>query len=288
MRRPWLLLLVLTLSACAGRGHTPPAPSPVPAPVAATAQEPEPQAAVAVAVADEELPGVPHAAELRNAISQWIAENPEAEFDETARQANRLLRRLGYPLTLDAAKLLRKGSKRLRLKAGGRTFVFESGRELSASTEVCGERYLRIPGRFVGRQEAVLVLGGKEYPFSLKGFGRERFRILRGNKVISTLHSPEPTEPIGLVSSGRAFYLRFSLNEADVAQWWHRLSVHQPALLDEDPYMVLRVEAQRLYFDENLEHLPTQEFEVEESKGATFRWRFQPSQLVLELNSSCG
>jgi hypothetical protein len=50
---------------------------------------------------------------------------------------------------------------------------------------------------------------------------------------------------------------------------------------------VLQVQATRLYFDENIEHLPPQEFEVDESDNTSFRWKFQPSDLVLELSSRC-
>lgn len=235
----------------------------------------------------EESGNLPHATELRDAISAWIAANPEADFDETAREANRFLRRLGYPLVLNAARLVKPGQAYLRLKAGGRWFTFDSGRELSRNPEVCGERLLSIPGRITGREEAVLVVRGREYPFSLKGLQREAFRIRRKGKLVATLFSPEPTEPIGLVATGKAFLLRFPLDEESTLAWWQRMGLQQPSLLDEEPYLVLRVNRSSVFFDENIEHLPAQEFEVEEGKGAHYRWKFLPSGLVLELNSTC-
>jgi hypothetical protein len=226
--------------------------------------------------------------DLRNALSAWIAQNPEAEFDLVARTANRLLRRHGFPLVLDASGLLKPGQTELRIRAGSKTFLFEAGQELSLSPDICGERFLRIPGRILGTERAALISDGREYPFSLKGFKRERFRVLRGKKLVSVLYSPEPVEPIGLSTSGRAVYIRFSLNEGETAEWWHRIARHQPSLLGEDPYLALRVERSRLYFIENLDHLPSQDFVVEETDPSIFRWRFQPSGLVLELSSRCG
>lgn len=235
----------------------------------------------------EESGNLPHATELRDAISAWIAAHPNADFDETAREANRFLRLLGYPLVLDAARLVKPGQAYLRLKAGGRWFTFDSGRELSRNPEVCGERLLSIPGRITGREEAVLMVRGREYPFSLKGLQRDTFRIRKKGKLVATLFSPEPTEPIGLVATGKAFLLRFPLDEESTLRWWQRMGLQQPSLLDEEPYLVLRVNRATVFFDENIEHLPPQEFEVEEGRGTAYRWRFQPSGLVLELDSHC-
>ena len=91
-----------------------------------------------------------------------------------------------------------------------------------------------------------------------------------------------------IAGNGKALYMKFPLDEEIVGAWWQqKVAHHQPSLHDEIPYLVLRVEKGRLYFDENIEHLPAQEFEVEQNEGAAFRWRFQPSGLVLELDSRC-
>jgi hypothetical protein len=225
--------------------------------------------------------------DLREAISRWIADNPQADYDEAARMANRLMRKHGYPMVLDASRLLKKNKHLLKLKAGKKTFVFESGKELSRTQDICGERFLRIPGLILGKEKAALISDGKEYPFSLKEFRRDRFRIYDGRKMKSIIFAPEPTEPIGLSGSGKALFIKFPLNEEAAAEWWQRMGSLQPSIIDEDPYLVLQVQATRLYFDENIEHLPPQEFEVDESDNTSFRWKFQPSDLVLELSSRC-
>ncbi len=271
-------LLPFLLFACATQ-QMPPIAAPtnlvpiVPAPIleAAGVEEAEPMAL--------------QSSDLRSALSTWISENEDAEFAETARMANRLLRQFGYPLVLDAAKAVRRG--KIRLTAGGKIFTFMAGAELSETKDVCGERYLRVPGRVLGPNRAALVSGGKEYAFSLEKFGREKFRIYREGKLLAVIPSPEPAEPMGLASNGRSLYLRFLLEEARTSRWWTRVAEHVPAVIDEDPYLVLRVEKGRLYFDENEEHLQPQEFEVEQNAQGKFLWRFLPSGLVVELPSKC-
>jgi hypothetical protein len=224
---------------------------------------------------------------LREAISRWIADHPDGDFEEASRMANRFMRKYGYPMVLDASHLLRGNKTKLKLRAGRKLFVFEAGKELSRSPDICGERYLRIPARVIGRNRAALVSNRKSYPFSLKGFRRDRFRVYRGDKLVAVIYAPEPTEPIGLEGDGKALFLKFPLNEEATSEWWQKMATFQPSLLDEDPYLLLRVEQNRLYFDENLEHVPAQEFEVDESDDSSFRWRFLPSGLVLELSSKC-
>lgn len=226
--------------------------------------------------------------DLKRSVSEWIRANPKSDFEDAARAANRYLRESGYPLVLDVAGLIPKEATTFRMKAGIRTFEFQAGKELSTDLDVCGERFLRIPGRYLGGDEAVLVTKEAEYPFSLKGFRRERFRVMKKKREINTVYAPEPTEPIGLAANGSAVYLKFPLDDALTAAWWQRMGNFQPSLLDEDPYLVIRVAKNSLYFDENLEHLPAQEFEVEQSDKGSFRWRFEPSGLVLELDSRCG
>jgi len=290
-----LLSITILITACA---TPPPTSQPAPSGAHPSAQITNPaRPTPAPRISEQDLEASPEepmeeidlgrSSDLASAISNWIADNPRAEFEEAARMANRFMRRYGYPLVLDVAKLLKPGRSELRLKSGKRTFVFKAGEELSRSEDVCGERFLRIPGRILGPERAALVSEGREYPFSLKGFRRDRFRIFRKGKIISTLFAPEPTEPIGLTQNGKSIYIKFPLHEKKTAGWWQRIGLHQPSILDEDPFLTLRVERGRLYFVENIEHLPPQEFEVEQSEGSAFRWRFKPSELVLELSSHC-
>jgi hypothetical protein len=280
------LLFALFLVACASAQK---APEPMPvAPAAKSEPElPANPAPARVAEPMEESSRFHKDSDLRESISRWIADNPQADFEETARTANRLLRRFGYPMVLDASKLLKKNKNLLRLRAGKKIFLFESGKELSRSKDICGERFLRIPARIRGKNQAALISEGKEYPFSLQGFRRDRFRIFRDKKLLSVIYAPEPTEPVGLANNGKAIFIKFPLNEEAASEWWQRIAEFQPSIVDEDPYLILRVEASRLYFDENIEHLPAQEFEVDEGDNSSFRWRFQPSDLVLELSSRC-
>ncbi len=227
------------------------------------------------------------ASDLRDSISSWIARHPEAEFEEAARMANRFLRLHGYPLVLDARRKVKKGQTEVKIVSGKKVFHFTSGKELSSSPDICGERFLRIPALLVNQNTAALIHKGKEYRFSLKGFQREKFRIFRGKRLISTIFAPEPSEPIGISANGKSIYLKFPLNEAETIGWWQKVAVFQPSLLDEEPYLTLRVQNHRLYFDENIEHLAAQEFEVEEGDESSFRWKFLPSKLVLELSSRC-
>lgn len=281
------LFSVLFLAACASAPTKPPAPLP-----AAPAPKAEPEAPVTppspkVTEPAEESSRFQKESDLREAISRWIADNPQADYDEAARMANRLLRKYGYPMVLDASRLLKKNKNVLRLKAGKKTFLFEAGKELSRTPDICGERFLRVPGLILGKEKAALISNGKEHSFSLKEFRRDRFRIYDEKKLKSVIYAPEPTEPIGLSSSGKALFIKFPLNEEATAEWWQRMGGLQPSIIDEDPYLVLQVQAMRLYFDENIEHLPPQEFEVDESDNTSFRWKFQPSDLVLEMSSRC-
>lgn len=227
------------------------------------------------------------ASDLRDSISSWISRHPEAEFEEAARMANRFLRLHGYPLVLDARRKVKKGQSEVKIFSGKKVFHFVAGKELSSSPDICGERFLRIPALLVNQNTAALIHKGREYRFSLKGFQREKFRIFRGKRLVSTIYAPEPSEPIGIASNGKAIYLKFPLHEAQTIGWWQKVAVFQPSLLDEEPYLTLRVQNHRLYFDENIEHLPAQEFEVEEGDESSFRWKFLPSNLVLELSSRC-
>lgn len=292
MHYRWATILIspAILFACAGQSTTPP-PSPPPVVVIAPLEVSPPvaeQAPPAEAPPEEEEDRIPEGSDLKNAISKWVAENPGAEFDEVARMANRFLRIHGYPLVLDAAALVKNDGSALRVKSGKKVFLFEPGRELSDQPDVCGERYLRVPARILSADSAALVVQEKEFPFSLKGFKRDRFRVFKGKKLVAVLHAPEPTEPIGLSANGKALFTKFLLNDGEVGAWWQKVGVSQPSVLDEDAYLMLRVEKSRLYFDENIEHLPAQEFEVEGATGANIRWQFQPSNLILELSSHCG
>lgn len=279
-------LIALLLSACAVTRTEQPSPA---QPAHASQREaPAPAPPLVKESQGEAEESSPQNSKLRESISLWIAENPHATFEEASRTANRLLRLNGYPMVLDAAGLIKRGQTRLRLRAGGKIFVFEAGKELSRSPDVCGERFLRLPARPLGADRAALIQNGKSYAFSLKPFRRERFRVFREGKQLSVLFAPEPTEPIGLANSGKALFLRFPLNESLTAGWWQRIAVDQPAVMGEEPYLLVQVQRNRLFFDENPEHLPPQEFEVEEGTGAAFRWRFMPSELVLELSSKCG
>lgn len=282
-----LLLLSLLLAACASAPNKAATPQPLAVEAKSEPELPANPPAPRVAEPVEESSRFHKESDLREAISRWIADNPQADFDEAARMANRFLRKHGYPMVLDASRLLKKNKNVLKLKAGNKIFVFESGKELSRSADICGERFLRVPGRIRGKEKAALIMDGKEYPFSLKEFRRDRFRIYDGKKLKSVIHAPEPTEPIGLAGNGRALFIKFPLNEEATAEWWQRMGNLQPSIIDEDPYLVLQVQAMSLYFDENIEHLPPQEFEVDESDNSTFRWKFQPSDLVLELSSRC-
>jgi hypothetical protein len=283
-------LLIFVFTACASVPAKNPVPPPAPVPAPAPLPEAEAPAPPAITPEQPEPDAeLEQSSDLRNSISDWIAENPDAELEEAARHANRLMRRHGYPLVLDVSALLKPKQSVLRLKSGRRKFIFRAGKELSRTADVCGERFLRVPGRLRGPGQVSLVVKGKEYPISLKGIRRERFRVWKNSKVVSTLFTPEPTEPIGLAGNGKALYMKFPLNEELTEEWWQKqIAHHQPSVHDEIPYLVLRVEKGRLYFDENIEHVPAQEFEVDESDGSAFRWKFQPSGLVLELNSRCG
>lgn len=282
-----LLLFTVFLAACASAPRNTTAPLPAAAPAKTEPELPASPPPSRPTEPVEESSRFHKESDLREAISRWIADNPRADYDETARMANRLLRKHGYPMVLDASRLLKKNKHQLKLKAGKKTFLFESGRELSRTEDICGERFLRIPGLILGKEKAALISEGKEYPFSLKEFRRDRFRIFDGRKMKSVIFAPEPTEPIGLSSSAKALFIKFPLNEEAAAEWWQRMGALQPSIIDEDPYLVLQVQAARLYFDENIEHLPPQEFEVDENDNTTFRWKFQPSGLVLELGSRC-
>jgi hypothetical protein len=296
------LFFPLFLAACAGQSTVPrpreTAPIPILNPPAKAAEVAIPSLAAERAAALTAVPEAPEVPEeedrltegsdLKNAISRWIAENPKAEFDEVARMANHFLRLHGYPMVLDASGLVKIDETHVRLKSGKKTFVFESGKELSREIDICGERFLRIPARIISSKQAALVVKGREFPVSLEGFKREEFKVYRGKKLISKLYAPEPTEPIGLSANGKALYMKFFLNDAQVAPWWLRVGTHQPSVIDEEAYLKLRVEKNRLYFDETLEHLPAQEFEVEETPDASFRWAFEPSGLTLLLSARCG
>lgn len=292
-----IIFLPFLVFACAGQGtlsSAPPTPTPVQeaisqeTPVSTGENLPELPPTPEAPTEPEETDKLSEGSQLQKSISNWIEENPNADFDEVARMANRFLRLHGYPMVIDASPLLKEGQTAVRIKSGKKTFVFEEGQELSRSTDLCGERFLRIPARILGADQAALVNKGKEYPISLHGFNRERFRVFRGRKLIAVIHAPEPTEPIGIGAGGKTIYMRFPLFEGPTAQWWQRIGVHQPSVLDEEPYLMLRVNRSRLYFDENIEHLPPQEFEVEDSDKSSYRWRFQPTGLVLELSSRCG
>lgn len=299
------LLLSLVLCACASTKPNPQTPAAKPSSPSVTKPETSPSSAQSSnslqstqdSLANPLVPSAPEEAEeafrsieasdLRDSISSWIARHPEAEFEEAARMANRFLRLHGYPLVLDARRKVKKGQTEVKIVSGKKVFHFTAGKELSSSADICGERFLRIPALLVNQNTAALIHKGKEYRFSLKGFQREKFRIFRGKRLISTIFAPEPSEPIGISANGKSIYLKFPLNEAQTIGWWQKVAVFQPSLLDEEPYLTLRVQNHRLYFDENIEHLPAQEFEVEEGDESSFRWKFLPSKLVLELSSRC-
>jgi hypothetical protein len=262
---------------------------PVPAPeIASPVPEPAPVPLAAPAAPAVEIERAFHAGDdLKRLISRWIREHSDADFDEVARTANRYMREVGFPLVLNVAGLIPPGANQFRMKAGIQTFTFASGRELSPDVEVCGERFLRIPGRFIGNEQAVLMDRDQEFPFSLQGFKREKFKVWNHKKLVSTLFAPDPSEPIGVAANGTAVYLKFPLDDGPTAPWWVRMARQQPALLDEDPYLAIRVSKNSLYFDENLEHLPPQDFDVEVRKDGTLRWAFA-NGMVLELDSRCG
>jgi hypothetical protein len=226
--------------------------------------------------------------ELRRAISEWLEAHPQASYAEATRVANRFLRKFGYPVVLNAAAKVRKGQNKITIRAGRRRFTFTSGRELSATYDLCGERYLRLSARILGPEKALLIHEGREYPLSLRGFGRDKFTVVKKGKRVATLYSPEPAEPIGVSANGKALYFKFFLHDEKAAPWWSRITLDQPAVMDEDPFLVIRAHRSRLYFDENIEHLAPQDFEVEEAAEGRFRWRFLPTNHVVELPSRCG
>jgi hypothetical protein len=227
------------------------------------------------------------ASELRESISHWISKNPEADFEEAARMANRFLRLHGYPMVLDARDFVKNGETEVKIRSGKKVFHFYSGEKLSSTPDICGERFLVIPALVSSENTAILIYKGEEFPFSLKGFRREKFEVFRGKKLISTIFAPEPFEPIGLSANGKSLYFKFPLNETLTLGWWQKVSSFQPSLLDEEPYLTLRVQNHRLYFDENIEHLITQEFEPEDSDDPAIRWKFLRSNLIIEMSSRC-
>lgn len=293
------LLLLLAFTACAGKqpDPTPPPKEPqieeLPPSVELSALPPPappelpPPPAIASMEEPEEKAAFLGSSDLKSAISKWIKKRPRADYDEVARAANRLMRKLGYPFVLDVSQLLSKEDTEFHLKVGRKTFVFSSEKALSRTFDVCGERYLRVPARIFDETTALLVDGQKTYPFSLEPFGRETFLIYKKDELVSILSAPEPSEPIGVSANGKALFLKFPLHEEQTTIWWQRMGRQQPAILDEEPYLTLRVEKNRIYFDENIERLPPQDIEVEENTAGTIRWKFFPSRLIVELPSKC-
>jgi hypothetical protein len=224
--------------------------------------------------------------ELRDQISDWIYKNDQATYAQVAQFANKALRKWGYPFVLDAAAMLGKQQSTFLLKAGGKSFELKAGQELSPSPEPCGERFLRVHAKQVSENKALLVSGNKEYPFSLKSFRREKLLIWKGKQLLSTLHLPEPAEPMGLAMDGKSVFIKFPLDERVSASWWSRVARSFPDILSEDPYLVLRVERNRLSFDTEEKNLLPQEFEVNAGGSDTLRWRFRDQ--ILELSSRCG
>jgi hypothetical protein len=299
MRKLPLTLFCLAIAGCAHQSEPPAPPPPAPPSVPVLAEPPLPPvlppaspppapAPPTDAKSAEEPASLLEGTDLRQAISSWISEHEDADFELVTRMANRMMHRYGYPISVDASPLLKPGQDSLRLKAGNRTFLLRAGHELALGADACGERYLRLPVRLLGGNDAALVSGGRTYPFSLAPFRREEFRAFRGKRLIATFSAPEPTEPIGISGNGRALFLRFPLDEQLAINWWQRVARHQPSVLDEDPYLVLRVSKKRLYFDENIEHLPTQEIEVDEDTDpGNYHWRFLPQGFRLEFSTSC-
>ncbi|MCO5143288.1 MAG: hypothetical protein M9962_09390 [Oligoflexia bacterium] len=226
--------------------------------------------------------------DLRYTLSLWLEENPNASFDEAIKEANRLLNTLGYPAILDVAKNINKRSNTTSISSKKRKFVFHSGEELSPSTDICGERYLKIPIKITGTYRAYLVSEKKNYLFSMKKFRRDEIKIYKGKKILNRIYLPEPTEPIGVDEKGKAIFIKFPLAEGMANTWWNAISNQLPSILGEDPYLTVRVEKNSLRFETALENLPPQEFDIMESTKQGFRWRFSPSDLVLELPSKCG
>lgn len=226
--------------------------------------------------------------DLRDQISDWLSENPQSNFKKASQMASRIMQKVGFPLQIDASSQLRRGQKSLILRTPKKTFYFLAGNELSENEEICGERYLQVPALISSEKSAVILSEGKKYPFSLKGFRREKFNIKNENKLIASILTPEPSEPIGVAPKGNALYMKFSLDEAKTSSWWTQIVSDFPELYGEDPYLVLRVEKNRLIFEDDIRHLAPQEFETEESGSETLRWRFKPSDFTVELPSRCG
>jgi hypothetical protein len=225
--------------------------------------------------------------DLRYAVSQWIAENPDAEFEEIARQANRSLWQLGYPHRLDVAHLLTPNSNDLVLRSENRRLVFRVGEEIAQETDFCGERFLTISALPNKGKTLWMISENRRIPVDLSRTRWEQFRLLKKGKYLRTIIAPEPTEPLGITPDGRAIYIRFPLYDRLVHDWWHKLGNQLTPLFDEEPFLVLRVSKNRIYFEEDIKHLIPQEFEVERTKGSILRWRFQPSDITIELDGHC-
>lgn len=225
---------------------------------------------------------------LKELISQWIAMEQPSSFEHAAQEANRLLKKNGYPLALDARALLKKNQNKLELKAGQKIFTFFRGKELNSHADICGEQILKIPALPISEKTAAVISGGKKYPFSLAPFRRETVKIYRGKKLLSTIPLPEASEPIGISQNGKSIYIKFPLDEILTLDWWTRVVKNFPMVIGEDPYLVLRVERDRLSFLTDSDKLNPQEFEVQDSSSGFLHWRYLPSNLILELSSHCG
>lgn len=226
--------------------------------------------------------------DLKDAISQWIEIEHPNSLEEVVRYANTLIRKHGFPLQLDASRLLKKNQRQLELKAGKKLFSFSAGHELNITPNICGEQILKIPAVVLSETQAALVSNGKQFPFSLAGFGREKVKVFRKKKLVATLSLPEPTEPLGISPRGNAVYIKFALDETITTEWWTRVVKDLPMVIGEDPYLVLKIEKNKIKFDSELERLIPQEFEVQDSNSEYLHWRFLPSNLILELSSHCG
>lgn len=282
MRRGFVLLVFSLLAGCAGNSTNPDGAFPIPLTSAETSPALVP---VPEKLENTKLQG---AFDLKEAISEWISLKHPHSYEEVVKQANSFIRKNGFPLQLDASRVLKKNPTRVEIQSGKKLFTFKPGRELSEKPDICGEHFLNIPVILLPENNAALVSAGKKYPFSLKKFRLEKVRIFREKKIVSTIAMPEATEPLGISRNGKAVYLKFPLEEPMTLEWWTRVVKNMPMVIGEDPYLVLKVEKEKISFDADINKLNPQEFEVQDSSPEALRWRYLPSNLILELSSHCG
>jgi hypothetical protein len=187
--------------------------------------------------------------ELSNMVSEFVAANPSADYDDVASFANKKLKEVGIAFDLIALDADPQGTETLIKTIDGQRLNVGMFWE-----PLCAEG---IAARYpvVSFKKNVWTVKYKSGTYEIRAKPVRTGEVIRikDEKKITEIPIPEEGfEPGGISKNGKALFGRMSLNPATNV-WWRQQMRRDPK--EEPPFLVLLLSNDKIEFSENEEDL---------------------------------